>query len=555
MLVLFAVLVIGGFYLVTLFQPRPVATMDDIGYASEEELIDMLRQSEDLESEFLKSEGLAEIPESEAEKLRKAISLLETYIDKARATDKHSAERLSNMRKKLQNIEAKPLAEEVARLEVEALQYRNSEGVDKLRPLYFEAQKIQNRINNEFPLSKYRNLSKSLEYDRNIRMLEARPLYERGLAAEKDAGNAVKNSQWDKAAEKYAEAISLVNELHEKFPTSPFTDFSRIQRLDSELASLRSSEQAAKVDALAESARGLVESGRFVEGAELYADAYETQKSLNELYPRSRYASSARISELDRAKSEAYAMKFYSEISAQDALLTDAVAKGDSPRIADLSVNLLRKVDQFKKDYPKSLLLKDETVLRLRYINIMVRNIGKIQSMVAPNLVRVADGAYMFKTEVTRRLYSLVMHENPSRSAGSDMSPVDSVSYEDAARFCVRLSWILARRVDLPTASVYKKAVGSLRYVDINAVSWNLENSGGTPHEVATKQPNDAGFYDLLGNVSEFVKNENMAAAGVEIAGGSAQTSTDSVSEMPLERVDGNQRSRLVGFRFMVFDR
>jgi formylglycine-generating enzyme required for sulfatase activity len=38
----------------------------------------------------------------------------------------------------------------------------------------------------------------------------------------------------------------------------------------------------------------------------------------------------------------------------------------------------------------------------------------------------------------------------------------------------------------------------------INNVAWYASNSGGTPHNVGTKSPNELGIYDMSGNIREW---------------------------------------------------
>ena len=157
------------------------------------------------------------------------------------------------------------------------------------------------------------------------------------------------------------------------------------------------------------------------------------------------------------------------------------------------------------------------------------------------------------KTEVTQELYSIVMQENPSRFTDDKKRPVDSVTLDDVKRFCNRVNWILGYRVSIPDEQMYRNAIASLRYADINEISWNNMNSGGTTHPVASKKPNDKGFYDLLGNVEEYVMPaSDVNFDSISIIGGGAQTSADVMSDIPISKIDPKQRNRMVGFRIVV---
>ncbi|MBR4597454.1 MAG: SUMF1/EgtB/PvdO family nonheme iron enzyme, partial [Opitutales bacterium] len=221
-------------------------------------------------------------------------------------------------------------------------------------------------------------------------------------------------------------------------------------------------------------------------------------------------------------------------------------------KILPLAENILIKCDSFKTEHPLSNLLKEETVLSLRYIGYLGKNLQKIHEYCAANLLAFGGegNLKMLKTEVPQYLYELVMQENPSRNR-DPKNPVETVSYENAQDFCRRLSWVLARKVSLPTVGQYKAALGSLKYADFNSISWNAGNSDMRTHNIATKEPNVKGFYDLLGNVGEF------SAVGEDgqpsVFGGNAQTWTDVISEIPDTKIQTTQRGdRNIGFRFVV---
>lgn len=145
--------------------------------------------------------------------------------------------------------------------------------------------------------------------------------------------------------------------------------------------------------------------------------------------------------------------------------------------------------------------------------------------------------------EVTQAEYELVMRENPSyfpepvihpavrhpetgrlitpekkeRSDGSRY-PADRISWDDAVRFCEKLS---NRREELRRNRVYRLPseaeweyacrAGSTTAFSFGAdasllsqFGWFSENSNQSTHPVGEKQPNAWGLYDMHGNVSEW---------------------------------------------------
>jgi formylglycine-generating enzyme len=76
--------------------------------------------------------------------------------------------------------------------------------------------------------------------------------------------------------------------------------------------------------------------------------------------------------------------------------------------------------------------------------------------------------------------------------------PVVRVSWDDANAYCVWLSERTGNLYRLPTEAEWE-------YVARDApAGWDSYTSGGAPHEVGTSPPNQAGVYDLMGNVWEW---------------------------------------------------
>ena len=553
LVILAAAAVIGFFYFLTLMSPGKSVKAPSEYIDPSVESSQLLKESEELEAEFEKSASAGIVSAPEVDKLRKAIRLQEIYIEKARATssDRTPMNRLTRLRTRLHNVEAEPLSRLVADFEKNARSAEESGDSEAADRFYRQAYDIQDKINRGYWLSDFKSVTKVVEIDKAIKNLQVRPMYEESLAAEQRAKEAVSKSDWKAAVAEYEKAVQISRDISLKFPTSGYNDYMRIQRMRGELDSLKSSDLKVEIEKLLGEADGLQKKGEFAAASDRYAMAAVRQKDINQLFPRSIHASEERLSEYSNLSTEAKSRIYAAEVSAIDREFTEAVRSSDIAKASDLSSNLVARVEQFRKDFPRNSDITSEDLIRVRYLNFTIRQIADIQKLVKSALLPVGSGGKkMLKTEVTQKLYSLVMQENPSRNQSSEDNPVESVTYQEAMTFCQRLGWILGMKVSLPTEAEFVDAVGNLRYADIDAISWNGSNSGGSIHPVAAKKANDKGFFDLLGNVGEFVLGVEEGSA--RVLGGGAQTSADAISVLPRAMADANQRNRMTGFRITV---
>jgi len=123
------------------------------------------------------------------------------------------------------------------------------------------------------------------------------------------------------------------------------------------------------------------------------------------------------------------------------------------------------------------------------------------------------DGFWMGKTEVTQGQWKKVMGENPAGFKKSDNYPVERVKYQEVEKFTEKLSSSTAstHKFRLPTEAEWEYAARSggkpEAYAgggDLNRLAWHHENSNGSTHPVATKEPNGLGLFDMNGNVNEW---------------------------------------------------
>ncbi len=121
---------------------------------------------------------------------------------------------------------------------------------------------------------------------------------------------------------------------------------------------------------------------------------------------------------------------------------------------------------------------------------------------------------YIGQTEVTQELWEAVMGYNPSNFKG-DNRPVEEVSWDDCQLFCQRLSAITGLQFSLPTEAQWEfaarggaktKKYHTNTYAGTNDLwdfGWFNDNAKET-QQVATKQENELGIYDMSGNVWEW---------------------------------------------------
>ena len=126
---------------------------------------------------------------------------------------------------------------------------------------------------------------------------------------------------------------------------------------------------------------------------------------------------------------------------------------------------------------------------------------------------------YIGETEVTQELWKTVMGGNPSFYWGLLYHPVEEVSWDDCQDFIHKLNSLTGLKFRLPTEAEWEYAArggqascgfmyaGSNVDKDVAHTKFSKLFGKQSTIDVATKQPNELGLYDMSGNVWEWCQD------------------------------------------------
>ena len=123
--------------------------------------------------------------------------------------------------------------------------------------------------------------------------------------------------------------------------------------------------------------------------------------------------------------------------------------------------------------------------------------------------VRISEGFWMGKYEVTQEEWKLVMGANPSYFSTCPRCPVEQVSWNGVQSFIRELNGRESGRgYRLPTEAEWEYAARAgttgARHGGLDETAWYDGNSGDRTHPVGRKRANGWGLHDMLGNVWEW---------------------------------------------------
>ena len=168
-------------------------------------------------------------------------------------------------------------------------------------------------------------------------------------------------------------------------------------------------------------------------------------------------------------------------------------------RIAEKSSEEIAKLDQARAKELKAFVDSLPT-------SIKDRTLGPVIS--ARDMVRLPDGLWMMRTEVTQMQWMIVMGNNPSKDKTSADRPVENVGHNECEHFISKLNGRDGTNYRLPSCSEWKYAclAGGKGEWGLLRNGEEMKSSDRKILPVAMLQPNAWGLYDMHGNVGEMCK-------------------------------------------------
>lgn len=545
-----ALLVAGGVIWWGIGQPQRA---NEKARADDPAMRRLLEESRDLEQEFARIRDNRTPTEADLRQLQRAIDNQREWMTATGSTDLEQDQRLKDLEvmyesSLVRSLVARTQAEETAGRELIG-SGKATEGLVRLHA----ALGLQRQLNQRQGVGSGRDLGRETALAQEIERLEAEPI---GAELAQVTAEAVKLRDEKKTAEAlaaYHRAHELQLRLNREFGRTQLASLGNLEKLEVEVATLDSVALLNEVMDLSAQAADAQSRGQTAEAVALFEKASAVQQKLNTDFPRSRHASTERIDTLEIARQTELSAEAARRVAQLDREVAAKLRARDLANVPEMLLEGARLQDALFTRMPRSRKLDPEQRLKFNYLLIQREVLGPVVNALAEQFRTVPGRSVrMLRSEVPQRLFELLMRGNPSRQSGADL-PVESVSALDAAEFCRRLSWVLGRTVRLPNEGEYRAALGEVGSgITLTAQSWSQERSEQRIHSVGSAAANAAGFYDLLGNVAEWLAPDRADAEATLVAGGSYAEPEAELAKVPMEKRNRLERARTIGFRVVV---
>ena len=492
------------------------------------EELEILREAIDNQREVIRFRGSDIAPKSDLEKLE---ALLTRY-------DEEMGDFLIAQSKGLET-RATELYESGSR----------EEGLGSL----IRARNLQVEVNQQYPRSSKRDPSRLYRLEKRILAWQTEPLAAEADLLRQAALEKAREGRYETARKEMRKALELQQTLNERYRESRHASIARLREFQNSWTEIQVAEDRDRILRLLDEAESALLTEQSPRALAQATEAETLNNRIAARFPSLARETRERSDRILSLKDTAASLPAFEEIQ----LLRDSVRrmlrKKEIEPFRKAVSDWQRALRQFLRRYPESRFRKHLHPSEAAFLHRKRDQIPGLLATVHAGLKPVPGfrNLHLYITEVPQSLYALISDDNPSSSQSPDL-PVDSVTWEEAQLFLDRLSWVLGHPADLPSRPILTRARGNLATENLERQTWNSANSARTTQPVGTSEANSLGFYDLLGNVSEWIANDKPDPRRVIAIGGSARQDLLRLASVPEENRSPDERNRFIGFRFMV---
>ncbi|MBC8010338.1 MAG: SUMF1/EgtB/PvdO family nonheme iron enzyme [Burkholderiales bacterium] len=519
---------------------------DELVALDDPELLKRIEEVTVLETRY-KTYAAADIVSDEA------VGVLSEAVEKQRAIARSSIHGTYEQQTQLERLESE-LGLLRAKRTVGMILQRISDGEADVKGMrladaeeaYKEALELQRAINIGSAPSRYKNYVREAEIEKALQSLQVFPLHFEKEAALEKARTAMTEERWADALAAYMVARDALMRINRDFANTRFADTSGLDRTEAEIASLNAASIAKELDAKEAMGDAYERAGDHKTAGDYYAEAFTRQQQINQLYARSRFMSSTRMEAIDSKLQTARSYPLATELTKLEESISADLRRRRIVAVEQALPQAMALTDRLATEFPRSRYVDGSIRIKLSYLGLKRTDLKRLQDEVFDKLlpmVGVTD-RLLLGCEVPQGLYLSVMNTNPSRNPGRTM-PVDSVNWNDAEEFCMRLGWILGVKVRLPTVEEYRLALGE------GGGEIRSSAGDGKVGTVDGGRPNANGYRDLLGNLAEWISSP-ADTDRAPVAGGSNLDTPEAITKFLVESRTKVDRARHIGFRFVV---
>ena len=413
-----------------------------------------------------------------------------------------------------------------------------------------EALQLQHEANASAPKGDQKDMRRESRLMQELDAGEAEPLRASVGTWLTLARSAATQERWDEALNAFSEARKVQADLNQRFAATRFADMAGLDRIDSEIQSLRAAGLAAVATARERDGDMAATAGRAQEAAASYAAAVAALREVNQNFPRSRFASEARVGELEVRRQTVLSRQLLSRAADIDREITASLRRRHNSSAVEKLATASTLLEKVAVEFPRSESLNPMLQRKIAYLALRAGELDALQVQVLSRLAPLPGNNQlrMLKIEVPQDLYQRIMNENPSQNSGRSL-PVDSVSWLDTQQFCERLGWLLGVKVRLPTEAEFRGV-----WSPAGPGAWSLETSNGRARESGISPASPAGYHDLAGNLAEWLKPERDLGETAPVAEGSFLDGRATMQTLRVVPKDRRERAREIGFRVVVED-